>query len=141
MNTNGLFVLAFFIVLVICAINRNKIIQVLKQMFNTDYSDDDEIIVDDNWDYFIELIKQDKFEFSLEESEISKGFTNSVFAFTIKEPINGIYYIIYHFNFDNRTAVFEWNIDNKWTNRCICSSFDKNKADYAYSLLRKYIIF
>ena len=93
--------------------------------------------IDDNWEYFIGLINDDKFEFNEEESLLSKILEADVLAFTTKDFINGKKFIIYHFNSDNRTAVFEWDDENKCPRRCIVSSYDTEKSNLAYLLLKE----
>lgn len=94
-------------------------------------------IIEDNWEYFISLINDDKFEFNEEESLISEILERNVLAFTTKDFINDKKFIIYHFNADNRTAVFEYDDENKCPRRCIVSSYDTEKSNLAYLLLNE----
>lgn len=93
--------------------------------------------IEDNWEYFISLINDGNFEFNEEESLLSEIPERDVLAFTTKDFINNKKFIIYHFNSDNRTAVFEWDDENKCPRRCIVSSYDTEKSNLAYLLLKE----
>lgn len=93
--------------------------------------------IEDNWEYFIGLINDGNFEFNEEESLLSEIPETDVLAFTTKDFINGKKFIIYHFNVDNRTAVFGWDNENKWPGQCIASSYDTEKSNLAYLLLKE----